>query len=299
MLYFSIENARGEREKSPLLRGGLRRTVSCSDVARIILGSAPHWKWRFSCFREIYLKCWRVNLRGRRSIRWCSRMTPVVPRIGNNVSHVTRISYDSHFARQAQYSVMLEDDTGCSAHCKWHFICDEDQSWQQPQSTHLSGSPGGWQTDPCSDLRTGGWKAVVPWPSITRAHIDSSRSTYATPTQTQTSQDGSTRDSIQGSHQRTWQGQKWFCQRQGQGQAQSTSSGWMGDGDHTEWSQATTLHEIPDWWLLIGRFLQIPARMRLSQRWQSLWWIPLSQGSPRYTPLTIKGYDSFTIIAGL
>ena len=39
MLYFSIENARGEREKSPLLRGGLRRTVSCSDVARIILGS--------------------------------------------------------------------------------------------------------------------------------------------------------------------------------------------------------------------------------------------------------------------
>ena len=55
MLYFSIENARGEREKPPLLRGGLRRTVSCSDVARmllgsfsdhsrIILGSAPHWK---------------------------------------------------------------------------------------------------------------------------------------------------------------------------------------------------------------------------------------------------------------
>ena len=45
-------------------------------------------------------------------------MTPVVPRIVNNVSHVTRISYDSHFAWQAQYSVMLEDDTGCSAHCK-------------------------------------------------------------------------------------------------------------------------------------------------------------------------------------
>ena len=39
MLYFSIENARGERGKSPLLRGGLRRTVSCSDVARMLLGS--------------------------------------------------------------------------------------------------------------------------------------------------------------------------------------------------------------------------------------------------------------------
>ena len=34
-------------------------------------------------------------------------MTPVVPRIGNNVSHVTRISSDSHFAWQAQYSVMF------------------------------------------------------------------------------------------------------------------------------------------------------------------------------------------------
>ena len=81
---------------------------SFSDPARIMLGSAPHWKWRFSCFREISLKCWRVILRGRRSIRWCSRMTPVVPRIGNNVSHVTRISYDSHFAWLAQYSVMLK-----------------------------------------------------------------------------------------------------------------------------------------------------------------------------------------------
>ena len=40
MLYFSIENARGEREKSPLLRGGLRRTVSCSDVARQNFGES-------------------------------------------------------------------------------------------------------------------------------------------------------------------------------------------------------------------------------------------------------------------
>ena len=34
-------------------------------------------------------------------------MTPVVPRIVNNVSYVTRISHDSHFAWQAQYLVML------------------------------------------------------------------------------------------------------------------------------------------------------------------------------------------------
>ena len=55
-------------------------------------------------------------------------MAPVVPRIVNNVSYVTRISHDSHFAWQAQYSVMLGDDTGCSAHCKERFICEEDQS---------------------------------------------------------------------------------------------------------------------------------------------------------------------------
>ena len=34
-------------------------------------------------------------------------MTPVAPRIVNNVSYVTRISHDSHFAWQAQYLVML------------------------------------------------------------------------------------------------------------------------------------------------------------------------------------------------
>ena len=43
MLYFSIDNARGEREKYPRLRGGLRTdgfmVGSCSDHARIILGS--------------------------------------------------------------------------------------------------------------------------------------------------------------------------------------------------------------------------------------------------------------------
>ena len=45
-------------------------------------------------------------------------MTPVGPRIVNKVSYVTRISHDSHFAWQAQYSVMLEDAICCSAHCK-------------------------------------------------------------------------------------------------------------------------------------------------------------------------------------
>ena len=32
-------------------------------------------------------------------------MTPVVPRIGNEVSYVTRIKHRSHFSCQAQYLV--------------------------------------------------------------------------------------------------------------------------------------------------------------------------------------------------
>ena len=45
MLYFSIQTARGGREKKPRLRGGLRTDGfmlgSCSDHSR---GSAAHWK---------------------------------------------------------------------------------------------------------------------------------------------------------------------------------------------------------------------------------------------------------------
>ena len=42
----------------------------------------------------------------------------VAPRIGNDVSHITRIDDASHFAGQAQHLVMLEDEICCSAHCK-------------------------------------------------------------------------------------------------------------------------------------------------------------------------------------
>ena len=52
----------------------------------------------------------------------------VAPRIGNDVSYVTRIDDASHFAWQAQHLVMLEDEICSSAHCKCRFICDEDQS---------------------------------------------------------------------------------------------------------------------------------------------------------------------------
>ena len=43
---------------------------------------------------------------------------PVVPRIVNDVSRVTRINDASHFSWQAQYLVTLVDDTCCSVHFK-------------------------------------------------------------------------------------------------------------------------------------------------------------------------------------
>ena len=88
MLYFSIQNARGGRERSPRLRGGLRTDGfmvdrimlgSCSDHARI--GRALEMTFHpFSAnFFEIL---------------------------------------DGHFSWQAQYLVSLDYDACCSAHCK-------------------------------------------------------------------------------------------------------------------------------------------------------------------------------------
>ena len=71
----------------------------------------------------------RFILRGRRSIWWGSRLTLLAPRIVNDVSYVTRINHEIHFAWQAQYLVKLWCEVCCSAHCKWRFICDADQSW--------------------------------------------------------------------------------------------------------------------------------------------------------------------------
>ena len=52
----------------------------------------------------------RFILRGRRSICWGWRLTLLAPRILNDVSNVTRINHEMHFAWQAQYLVKLECD---------------------------------------------------------------------------------------------------------------------------------------------------------------------------------------------
>ena len=45
-------------------------------------------------------------------------MTPVAPRIVNDVSYVRNYYHESDFVGQAQYLVKLEGDSCCSAQCK-------------------------------------------------------------------------------------------------------------------------------------------------------------------------------------
>ena len=52
----------------------------------------------------------RFILRGRRRICGGSRLTLLAPLILNDVSYVTRINHEMHFAWQAQYLLKLECD---------------------------------------------------------------------------------------------------------------------------------------------------------------------------------------------
>ena len=95
-------------KSNPVCAAGCGLTGSFSERSRIMLGSAAHWKWRFSCFHQISARCWVVILRGRRSIWWVWRVTFVASRIGNDVSYVTRIKHASHSVWQAQYLVKVK-----------------------------------------------------------------------------------------------------------------------------------------------------------------------------------------------
>ena len=102
-------------------------------VAGAVFGEVGGWLLLL-CALEMTFHMWARSimtfiLRGRRSIWWGWRVMPVAPRIVNDVSYVMRINHQIHFAWQAQYLVRLEGDDSCSAHCKWRFICDADQSW--------------------------------------------------------------------------------------------------------------------------------------------------------------------------
>ena len=123
--------------------------------------SSTYWKWGFICDAnhswhsfcvagavfgevggwldllhalEMSFHMWRRSwmtfiLRGGNSIWWGWRETLLAPRIGNELSYVTQIMDDIHFAWQEQYLVRLEGDFTCSTHWKWAFICDADHGW--------------------------------------------------------------------------------------------------------------------------------------------------------------------------
>ena len=135
-------------DESGLRSGGCEMTIlssdivgyrrMCSDYRRIVFLLAE-------AFREFPLKSWASRFRGRRSIWWGWRVTLLAPRIGNEVSYVTQIIDDIHFAWQAQYLVMLEGDFTCSTHWKWRFICDADQWWHSfCVAGAVFGDVGGW-----------------------------------------------------------------------------------------------------------------------------------------------------------
>ena len=138
---------------------------------------STHWKWGFICDAdhwwhsfcvagavfgevggwldllhalEMRFHMWRRSLmtfilRGRCSIWWGWRVTWLAPRIGNEVSYVTQIIDDIHFAWQAQYLVRLEGDLTCCTHRKWDFICDADHWWHSfCVAGAVFGEVGGW-----------------------------------------------------------------------------------------------------------------------------------------------------------
>ena len=131
--------------------GGCEMTILSSDYPRIVLESSIGgstsgcFRWNLelrdfvagAVFGEVggwldWLRALEMTfhmrrssttfiLRGRRSIWWGWRVTWLAPRIGNDVSYVTQIIDDIHFAWQAQYLVKLDADSCCAAHCKWRF----------------------------------------------------------------------------------------------------------------------------------------------------------------------------------
>ena len=133
MLCFSIQNRVQDRTSKVSEAAGarwrfyLRIIVGLSsDYLRIMVESSFYWRKQFKGFSADILNS---EFHGRRSIWWSWIVIPVAPRIVNDVSCETRINHEIHFAWQAQYLVKLDCDSCCSAHCKWRFICDADQSW--------------------------------------------------------------------------------------------------------------------------------------------------------------------------
>ena len=122
MLYFTIQN-RPQAGTSKVSEAAGARWRFCVRMCSDVFGlSSDYPRIVFllaEAFREFPLKSWASRFRGRRSIWWGCRVTLLAPRIGNDVSYVTQIRDDIHFAWQAQYLRMLEGDFSWQAH---HFV---------------------------------------------------------------------------------------------------------------------------------------------------------------------------------
>ena len=92
--------------------------------ARIMVESSLFWQKQF---RDFSLKSWIQNFVAGAVLGECEGWFYLL--IGNDVSYVTRITDDIPFAWQAQYLVKWQGDSCCSAHCKWRFTGEADQSW--------------------------------------------------------------------------------------------------------------------------------------------------------------------------
>ena len=130
--------------------GCFRWNLELQDfVAGAVFGEVGGWlDWLRAL--EMTFHMWRRSsttfiLRGRRSIWWGWRVALLPPRIGNDVSYVTQIIADLHFAWQAQYLVRLPGDFTFSAYWKWSFTCHADHWWRSfCVAGAVFGEVGGW-----------------------------------------------------------------------------------------------------------------------------------------------------------
>ena len=134
MLYFLIQNRFQDRTSKVSEAAGARwrfhgRTMvgSWSDQGRIILGLSSNRLYIGGSNSESF----RCNLELADFVAGA-----VFAEVGGwhcllcaLVSYEARINHEIHFAWQAQYLLRFEVDFACSAHSKWRFICDADQSW--------------------------------------------------------------------------------------------------------------------------------------------------------------------------
>ena len=134
---------------------------SCSDYPRIvfilaeaiqrvsaaILNLKISWQAQYLLRLEVDIACsahWKWSFIWDADQTWDSFCVAgaVFAEVG---AYVTRINHEMHFAWQAQYLVRFEVDFACSAHSKWRFICDADQSWDSFCVAGAEfGEVGGW-----------------------------------------------------------------------------------------------------------------------------------------------------------